>query len=203
MESDASVNNRVEDACARDCRRTPKALFQFEQALPLLLQSGTVFRGIVETAEPCLFQWRQHDYIVLLKAYEFEGETNHLPYRPHKEKGDSWGSIMLVCMRRGAKPAELPVQPVKVELVLNLKGAFLTSRYSAKRERTEPTATADIVGSVCGLSRKSLGIEMPRYRRSRRYSCFDHPARSRRTVIPRSKQGGRPSALVMATTLVI
>jgi hypothetical protein len=86
MESDASVNNRVEDACARDCRRTPKALFQFEQALQLLLQSGTVFRGIAEISEPCLFQWRQHDYNVLFKAYEFEGETNHLPYGPHKEK---------------------------------------------------------------------------------------------------------------------
>jgi hypothetical protein len=37
---------------------------------------------------------------------------------------------MLVCMGRGAKPTELPVvQPVKVELVLILKGAFLTSRY--------------------------------------------------------------------------
>ena len=80
MESDASVHNRVEDACARDCRRTPKALFQFEQALQLLLQSGTVFRGIVEIAEPCLFQWRQHDYNVLLKAYEFEGKrtTSHI-----------------------------------------------------------------------------------------------------------------------------
>jgi hypothetical protein len=86
MESDASVNNRVEDTCARDCRRTPKALFQFEQALQLLLQSCTVFSGIAEISEPCLFQWRQHDYNVLLKAYEFEGETNHLPYRPHKEK---------------------------------------------------------------------------------------------------------------------
>jgi len=105
-----------------------------------------------------------YDYNVLLKAYEFEGEPNHLPYRPHKEKGDSWGSIMLVCMRRGAKPAELPVvQAVKVELVLNLKTrALLASRKEgvmgttpcpvwscARKNRCPPLSTTQQSTHLC------------------------------------------------------